>query len=76
VTPIPVTLDGQSRTITIPLEQVAQTLSQGQTLTLQIVASTFNYENLGAFGVLNVSNLQVSLPTITNAVAVDTSQLV
>jgi ABC-2 type transport system ATP-binding protein len=76
VTPIPVTLDGQSRTITIPLEQVAHTLSPGQTLTLQIVASTFNYENLGAFGVLNVSNMQVSLPTITNAVAVNTSQLV
>ncbi|WP_308214999.1 S15 peptidase family protein [Mycolicibacterium arabiense] len=69
VTPIPVTLDGQSHTVTIPLEQVAHTLSAGQTLTLQVVASTANYENFGSFGVLNVANLGVSLPTITDAVA-------
>jgi ABC-2 type transport system ATP-binding protein len=69
VTPIPVTLDGQTHTVTIPLEQVAHTLSAGQTLTLQVVASTANYENFGSFGVLNVTNLGVSLPTITDAVA-------
>ena len=73
-TPIPVLLDGQTHTVTnFSLEQVVQTLSPGQTVTLQLVASTANYENLGAFGVLNVSNLQVSLPTITDAVAVNTS---
>ncbi|MEU0494008.1 hypothetical protein [Mycobacterium sp. NPDC006124] len=69
-TPIPVTLDGQTHMISIPMEQVAQTLKPGQTLTLQLVASTANYENFGAFGALTVSNLQVSLPTITDAVAV------
>ena len=73
-TPIPVVLDGQTHTITnFSLEQVVATLSPGQTVTLQLVASTANYENLGAFGVLNVSNMQVSLPTITDAVAVNTS---
>ncbi len=75
VTPIPVTLDGQSHTVTIPLEQVAHTLSAGQTLTLQVVASTANYENFGSFGVLNVANLGVSLPTITDAVARNDSRL-
>lgn len=69
VTPIPVTLDGQSHTVTIPLEQVAHTLSAGQTLTLQVVASTANYENFGSFGVLDVAGIAVSLPTITDAVA-------
>ena len=72
-TPIPVTLDGQTRTLSISLEPVAQTLRPGQTLTLQLVASTANYENLGAFGALTVSSMQVSLPTITDAVAVNAS---
>jgi ABC-2 type transport system ATP-binding protein len=72
-TPIPVTLDGQTHTLSISLEPVAQTLRPGQTLTLQLVASTANYENLGAFGALTVSSLQVSLPTITDAVAVNAS---
>ena len=73
-TPIPVTLDGTTRTISISLEPVAQTLRPGQTLTLQLVASTANYENFGAFGALTVSSLQVSLPTITDAVAVNAAQ--
>jgi len=72
-TPIPVTLDGQTHTIVIPMEQVAQTLRPGQSLTLQLVASTANYENLGAFGALTVSSLQVALPTITDAVALTAS---
>ncbi|OPX13194.1 hypothetical protein B1790_00485 [Mycobacterium sp. AT1] len=73
-TPIPVTLDGKTRTISISLEPVAQTLRPGQTLTLQLVASTANYENFGAFGALTVSSLQVSLPTITDAVAVNAAR--
>ena len=73
-TPIPVTLDGKTRTLSISLEPVAQTLRPGQTLTLQLVASTANYENFGAFGALTVSSLQVSLPTITDAVAVNAAR--
>lgn len=73
VTPVPVTLDGQSHDITIPLEEVAHTLRPGQSLTLQIVASAVNYQSLSSFGVLNVSKVAVSLPTITDAVPLDTS---
>lgn len=73
-TPIPVTLDGKTRTLSISLEPVAQTLRPGQTLTLQLVASTANYENFGAFGALKVSSLQVSLPTIADAVAVSAAR--
>lgn len=71
VTPIPVTLDGQSHTVTIDLEQVAHTLNPGQALTLQLVASTVNYENFGAFGFLDVSSVGVSVPTIADAVPLD-----
>ena len=37
--PIPVTLEGHSRTATIALEPVALTLANGRTVTLQLVAS-------------------------------------
>ena len=64
VTPIPVTLDGQTHTITaFPLEQVAETLQPGQTVTLQLVASAADYENIESLGVLNVSSIQLTLPT-------------
>src|SRR5207249_2508406 len=39
VTPVPVTLDGQIHTVTVPLEEVAYTMSPGDTLTLQLVGS-------------------------------------
>lgn len=63
VTPVPVTLDGQTHTVTIPMEEVAQTLAPGETLTLQLVASAFPYETITSLGVLNVSSMQLSLPT-------------
>ncbi|WGI34187.1 S15 peptidase family protein [Mycolicibacterium aubagnense] len=63
VTPIPVTLDGQTHTITVALEDVAQTLRPGQTLTLQLVANAADYENIGSLGIVNVSNMQLTLPT-------------
>ena len=63
VTPIPVTLDGQTRTITAPLEMVAATLSPGQSVTLQLVASAADYETITSLGELNVSSMSLSLPT-------------
>lgn len=63
-TPIPVTLDGQTHTVTIPLEQVTHTLRPGQTVTLQLVSSAGLYEKLlPSVGVLTVSSMQLSLPT-------------
>jgi ABC-2 type transport system ATP-binding protein len=63
VTPIPVTLDGQTHTVTVPLEMVAATLQPGQTVTLQLVASAALFETITSLGVLKVSNMQLSLPT-------------
>ena len=69
VTPVPVTLDGQTHTVTVPLEQVAHTLRPGETVTLQLVASAVPYQTIWSLGALNVSNMQLALPTAANAVA-------
>jgi ABC-2 type transport system ATP-binding protein len=56
-------LDGQTHTVSIPLEMVAATLQPGQTVTLQLVASAALYETITSLGQLKVSNMQLSLPT-------------
>jgi ABC-2 type transport system ATP-binding protein len=67
VTPVPVTLDGQTHTVSVPMEMVAQTFSPGQTLTLQLVASAFPYETITSTGQLDVSSMNLSLPTANAA---------
>lgn len=42
-TPVPLTLDGGTHTASVPLEQIAHTLKPGQSVTLQIVPSSFTY---------------------------------
>jgi hypothetical protein len=64
VTPIPVTLDGQTHTVTRPLEIVAHTLHAGQTLTVQIVANTSDYFQQRAAGALTIATADVSLPLV------------
>ncbi len=64
VTPVPVTLDGQTHTVTVPLEEVAYTMSGGDTLTLQLVGSATSYEDFTSVGVINVTNMQLTLPTV------------
>jgi len=71
VTPVPVTLDGQQHTIDIPMEMVAHTLAPGETVTLQLVSSAVPYENILSLGVLNVSSINLSLPT-ANAALIST----
>jgi len=64
ITPIPVTLDGQTHQVTVSLESVAHTLRPGESVTLQLVASSGTYERiLPSVGVLNVHDIEVSLPT-------------
>lgn len=63
-TPVPVTLDGQTHTVTIALDEVAQTMSPGDTLTLQLVGSATAYENVASVGVIYVSDMQLALPTV------------
>ena len=73
VTPIPVTLDGQSHTVTVDLEPVAHTLKPGQTVTLQLVAEAGTYQEVGPtlgellLGSLKVSSMQLTLPAVDPA---------
>jgi ABC-2 type transport system ATP-binding protein len=64
VTPIPVTLDGQTHTVTVTLEDIAYTAPPGAKLTLQVVSSATPFLNLISFGVMNVSGMQLVLPTV------------
>lgn len=64
VTPIPVTLDGQTHTVTVPLEAIAYTAPPGAELTLQVVSTATPYLNVLAFGGINISGMQPVLPTV------------
>jgi ABC-2 type transport system ATP-binding protein len=66
--PIPVTLDGRTHTVSLALgtlQDVAYTApSGGGTLTLQLVGSATQFENLTSYGVITVSDMTISLPTV------------
>ncbi|MCV7281215.1 X-Pro dipeptidyl-peptidase [Mycolicibacterium flavescens] len=69
ITPIPVTLDGKSHSVTVSLEPVAHTLRPGESITLQLVSSAGTYERiLPSVGVLNIEGIEVSVPTADAAV--------
>jgi len=63
VTPVPVILDGQEHTVSIPMEMVAHTLRPGETVTLQLVASAVTYETVWSLGTLTVASTSLALPT-------------
>ncbi|ANW65904.1 hypothetical protein BCA37_22105 [Mycobacterium sp. djl-10] len=68
VTPIPVTLDGRRRTVEIAMENIAYTMADPQDrLRLQIVDSAVAYEDFTSFGLVNISDVAISLPTAAQA---------
>ena len=69
VTPVPVTLDGKQNRATVSLEAIAQTMSATDSLTLQLVGSATAYENLTSVGVITISDVELSLPTVAAGVA-------
>jgi len=64
ITPIPITLDGNSHTITEPLEILSATDRPGEHFTLQLTASTTAYQTQHAVGTVTFSNIHVVLPTV------------
>jgi ABC-2 type transport system ATP-binding protein len=60
-TPIPVTLDGQSHTVTRPLEAIA---SAGGKYTLQVIGGTMLYGPVRGVAAIDFSKIQLSLPTV------------
>jgi ABC-2 type transport system ATP-binding protein len=64
ITPIPVILDGQTHTVTQPLEILSGTAKPGETFTLQIVANSLAYQQQRAVGAITFSHIQIELPTV------------
>ena len=64
VTPIPVTLDGQAHTLTIPLEAVAADVGTSSSYTLQITDGTSVYFAARTAGAVDLSSISVSVPTV------------
>ncbi len=68
VTPVPVTLDGRSHSVTFNMENIVYNVANpGDDLTLQITSSASAYERFTAFGVINISNIDLTLPTANPA---------
>ena len=65
VTPIQVTLDGQTRTVKVDLEPIAQKLTPGKKLTLQVVAVTPAYATPRLGGQVTLSQIHLTVPTVS-----------
>ena len=67
VTPLAVILDGRERTQTFDLSDIVYTYDpEGEGgLTVQITSSATAFENLTSFGLMNISNVTVTMPNRT-----------
>ncbi len=65
ITPVSVTLDGEEHSARVELEIIAQHMDVDSSLTVQVVASTGAYAKPELGGQIDVSSLDVSLPTTT-----------
>jgi ABC-2 type transport system ATP-binding protein len=63
ITPLDVTLDGKKHTTTTDLELIAQHLTPGHTITLQLVATTVAYAEPRLDGRITFDSINISLPT-------------
>jgi ABC-2 type transport system ATP-binding protein len=62
ITPIPLELDGADHTATIPLEVIAQAVHRGDTLTLQLVATTPAYATPRLGGQVTFDAVALTVP--------------
>ena len=67
VTPVPVTLDGRQHTLTMDLSDIVYTNAgaDSRALTVQITSSATAFENFTSFGLMNISNVSVTMPNRT-----------
>jgi ABC-2 type transport system ATP-binding protein len=63
ITPIPVTLDGKSHSVTVPVESIGYTAKAGTSLELQLVATTVAYITPRLGGTIKFERVRVDLPT-------------
>ena len=74
VTPVAVVLDGRDHTTTVSLEAVCQSVVPGQTLTLQLVATTVAYATPRLGGSVDFSHISVRLPVVAPSAVTVTSR--
>lgn len=67
ITPVPLMLDGAAHTVTVPLEVVAHRLRAGETLTLQLVATTTAYAPPRIGGSVEFDSIDLRLPLAGDA---------
>jgi ABC-2 type transport system ATP-binding protein len=67
ITPIPLTLDDASHTLTVPLEVIAYAATPESRLTLQLVATTVAYAEPRLGGSVDFERIRVNVPTVTAA---------
>jgi ABC-2 type transport system ATP-binding protein len=63
ITPIPVTLDGKSHSVTIPLETIGYTAKAGASLELQLAATTVAYITPRLGGTITFERVRLTVPT-------------
>ena len=63
---MPVSLDGREHSITVPfgIANVAYAVQPGDKLTLQLTSSTLPYASISAFGVVDVSDITLTVPIV------------
>lgn len=61
-TPLPVILDGRTRTLSRPLEEIAWSVAPGTRLALQVIGSTSTYTRQPAAGLVEVSSAELVVP--------------
>ena len=71
ITPVPLVLDGSPQTAEVDLEVVAHHLAAGDSLTLQLVATTVSYATPRLGGSVTFSAIEVELPVATGFTTVD-----
>jgi len=63
ITPIPITLDGKSHSLTVPMETIGYAARAGTALELQLVATTVAYITPRLGGSVDFSKVTLSVPT-------------
>lgn len=64
ITPVPLELDGETHEVSVPLEVVSFAAVAGDTITLQLVATTVAYAEPRLGGAVAIESAQLSLPVV------------
>lgn len=65
VTPVPVTLDGRTRSVSIPMADIAYSVGgPSDSMTLQITSSALPYANAFAWGYVTIADVALDVPVV------------